>query len=184
MPRGRPSKQAAPAAGSSEEDPSSDVPVQTPMTESRDGEPVMKKPRGRPPKIEGKRSAVTPKAKTPKVKGNPMTSIADGVEYNTVAREWRLKWTADEEKSSLVHAQKAFDTLSDEIKGVHGVKNIQRVVCGSCNDFKVIISLPKTKFSEWEAANFSPEEKFISTVSAIPGVTNVETQTYTLMSML
>jgi hypothetical protein len=66
-----------------------------------------------------------------------MGTIVDGVEFDTVAREWRCKWSADNEKASLASAQKALDSVLAEVKAVDGVKGVQRVVCGGCLDFKV-----------------------------------------------
>ena len=64
-------------------------------------------------------------------------TIADGVEFDTVAREWRCKWSPDDDKASLVAAQKALEEVVADIKGVEGVKDVSRVVCGGCLDFKV-----------------------------------------------
>ena len=33
--------------------------------------------------------------------------ITDGVEFDTIAREWRLKWSAESDKASLAAVQKA-----------------------------------------------------------------------------
>ena len=70
-----------------------------------------------------------------------MNTIVNGVEFNTVAREWRCKWSADADKASLEAAQKVLDEYKAQVKAVAGVKNVQRVVCGGCLDFKVITSL-------------------------------------------
>ena len=78
-----------------------------------------------------------------------MITIAEGVEFNTIAREWRCKWSADGEKASLVAAQKTLQSALSSIKAVDGVKDVQRIVCGGCLDFKVITSLPADKFGEW-----------------------------------
>ena len=69
------------------------------------------------------------------------------------------------------------------MKAVKGVKSVQRVVCGGCLDFKVVTSLDAESFGAWEGAKFAPEETFLEKIKAIPGVTAVETQTYTLMQM-
>jgi hypothetical protein len=45
----------------------------------------------------------------------------------------------DNEKSSLVEAQKALNGIEGDLKKVDGVKGVQRVVCGGCLDFKVSI---------------------------------------------
>jgi hypothetical protein len=112
-----------------------------------------------------------------------MEKITEGVEFDMVAREWRCKWSPDNDKQSLQEAQKVLDEHLKYIKGVDGVKDVQRVVCGGCMDFKVIISLPAPKFGEWEKAMFAPEEDFLAKLKAIDGISLVETQTYTLMSM-
>ncbi|CAJ1958782.1 unnamed protein product [Cylindrotheca closterium] len=72
-----------------------------------------------------------------------MATIVDGVDFDTVAREWRCKWSSDDDKKSLAEAQKALNEILSEVKGVDGFKKIDRVVCGGCLDFKVI-----TKFLE------------------------------------
>lgn len=68
-----------------------------------------------------------------------MPVIAEGVEFDTIAREWRCKWSTDNDKASLVAAQKAINEVLAQVKGVDGVKSVQRVVCGGCLDFKVSV---------------------------------------------
>ena len=92
-----------------------------------------------------------------------------------------MKWSTDSDKVSLAAAQKTLDSMVSELKGIEGVKSVQRVVCGGCLDFKVIVALPADKFGSWEQRQFAPEEKFLTAVKAIPGISTVETQTYTLM---
>ncbi|KAL3944691.1 MAG: hypothetical protein SGBAC_001249 [Bacillariaceae sp.] len=112
-----------------------------------------------------------------------MVTITEGVEFDTVAREWRCKWSPDNDKKSLQEAQQLLTEVLKDLKAVDGVKDVQRVVCGGCMDFKVITSLPADKFGEWETAKFAPEESFLQKLKAIDGVMQVETQTFTLMSM-
>jgi hypothetical protein len=66
-----------------------------------------------------------------------MATITEGVDFDTVAREWRFKWSADNDKKSLAEAQKALNEILAEIKAVDGFKKVDRVVCGGCLDFKV-----------------------------------------------
>lgn len=112
-----------------------------------------------------------------------MVTITEGVEFDTVAREWRCKWSPDNDKKSLQEAQKLLNEVLATIKAVDGVKEVQRIVCGGCMDFKVVTSLPEDKFGDWEGAKFAPEEDFLAKLKAIDGITLVETQTYTLMPM-
>lgn len=68
---------------------------------------------------------------TPSASSRPSTAvgptIAEGVEFDTVAREWRCKWSPDNEKASLVEAQKALDEILADVKAVDGVKSVERV---------------------------------------------------------
>jgi phage tail sheath gpL-like len=73
-----------------------------------------------------------------------MPKITEGVEFDTIAREWRCKWSPDNDKHSLQELQAALVEFGPEIKQLDGVK-VQRIVCGGCMDFKVIISLPEGK---------------------------------------
>jgi hypothetical protein len=66
-----------------------------------------------------------------------MATIAEGVEFDTVAREWRCKWSTEREKASLVEAQRVLESVLQELKRVEGVIKVDRVVCGGCKDFKV-----------------------------------------------
>lgn len=112
-----------------------------------------------------------------------MVTITNGVEFDTIAREWRCKWSADHDKQSLQDAQVLLNDTLSTLKAIKGVKDVQRIVCGGCLDFKVITSLPITEFKEWESNEFTPEADFLTKLKAIDGITSVETQTYTLMPM-
>lgn len=110
-----------------------------------------------------------------------MPDITPNVSFDTVAREFRCKWSADGDKASLVAAQDLLSKHAATLKAVAGVKSVQRVVCGGCLDFKVIVALDAGAFGAWEAAGFAPEAELIASLKAIPGISSVETQTYTLM---
>lgn len=112
-----------------------------------------------------------------------MGVITEGVEFDTIAREWRCKWSGDDDKKSLQEAQKLILQVIDEVKGIDGVKSVQRVVCGGCLDFKIITSVDAAKFAAWGDSNFAPEESFLEKLKAISGISQVETQTYTIMPM-
>jgi hypothetical protein len=112
-----------------------------------------------------------------------MPVITEGVEFDTIAREWRCKWSADNDKKSLQEAQKLLSEYLSVIKVVDGVKSVQRVVCGGCLDFKVMIALEQPKFGSWSDQEFAPEKEFLAKLEAIEGISTVETQTYTLAPM-
>lgn len=110
-----------------------------------------------------------------------MPTICPGVEFNTIAREWRCKWSADNDKASLEALQKALNETMSKVSAVAGLRDVRRIVCGTCNDFKVVISMPADKFPDWEEKKFAPEEDFLEAIKKISGVSAVETQTYTTM---
>ena len=91
-----------------------------------------------------------------------MPTIVEGVDFDTVAREWRCKWSADNDKASLAAAQALLVKTKPEIDAVKGVKEVKRIVCGGCHDFKVIIALDAAVYGDWEAQ-----------VSDIPSVTPI-----------
>ena len=137
-----------------------------------------------PPPVPSPTKTVPPVATTPAATAPAaMIKITEGVEFNVIAREWRMKWSADNDKKSLQSVQLALDTLLPQIKSFDGVKSVERIVCGGCLDFKVIVSLPADKWGAWENAKFAPEEQFLTAVKAVEGITLVETQTYTKMTM-
>jgi hypothetical protein len=83
-----------------------------------------------------------------------MVTITEGVEFDTVAREWRMKWSADDNKKSLASVQETLNLFTNAIKNVSGVKSVQRVVCGGCLDYKVIVALEADKFAGWVSVQF------------------------------
>ena len=119
----------------------------------------------------------------PAKKVKTMQTITDGVEFDTIAREWRCKWSSDDDKKSLAEAQKALNEVLAEVKAVKGVLKVDRVVCGGCLDFKIITSLPADDFGDWEGKKFAPEETFLKKLESIDGISAIETQTYTIMPM-
>ena len=110
-------------------------------------------------------------------------TIAEGVEFDKIAREWRCKWSADNDKASLVEAQKALASVLPDIKKVDGLVEVERVVCGGCLDFKVVTTLSADKFGDWEGKEFAPESDFLKKLEGIDGISVIETQTYTKMPM-
>ncbi|KAJ8601225.1 hypothetical protein CTAYLR_003222 [Chrysophaeum taylorii] len=110
-----------------------------------------------------------------------MITITDGVDFDTVAREWRLKWS---DKDCLAAVHKLASQYFDAIKATKGFKGpLNRVVCGGCLDYKLIMPFTAEAFGDFEASGFGPEQEFLAKVKEIPGVSSVETQTFTFMPM-
>ena len=49
-----------------------------------------------------------------------MPTIVEGVDFDTVAREWRCKWSADNDKASLAAAQALLVKTKPDIAAVKG----------------------------------------------------------------
>ena len=112
-----------------------------------------------------------------------MGQITENVGFDSIAREMRCKWSADNDKASLSALQGVLEKHLPALKAVKGSKGVQRVVCGGCLDFKIITTLDADSFGAWEGANFEPEASILAEMKAIDGVSLVETQTFTLMPM-
>jgi hypothetical protein len=44
-----------------------------------------------------------------------MPNITDNVQFDTIAREWRCKWSEDNDKASLTSAQDAISEVLAEV---------------------------------------------------------------------
>ena len=76
------------------------------------------------------------------------------------------------------HADSNFDLV---VQGVPRDGTLRLSVC--CDLVKVIVSLDAESFGVWEKDNFAPEGAFLAALEAIEGISNVETQTFTLMPL-
>jgi len=110
----------------------------------------------------------------------PMAEVAAGVSFDVVAREWRCKWDTADDKASLVAAQALLAEYVERIKKLKGVREVKRVVCGGCHDFKVVSAFSKDAYDETVGGLEAP---FLEALGAISGITNVESQTYTFMTL-
>ena len=111
-----------------------------------------------------------------------MPSVCPGVNFDNIAREWRCKYSPDNDKKALQEAQKLFETYVEKLKALDGFVSLQRVVCGGCFDFKIITKLNAAGFGGWEESSFTVEKEFLAALEKIEGISNVETQTFTLES--
>merc|ERR1712167_442268 len=110
--------------------------------------------------------------------GTAMPEFTAGVSFNHVAREWRCKWDPESpEKKVLGELQAAVDV--EAIKAVAGVVSVQRVICGGCYDWKLIIKLTEPEFGPAiaeEGLIGNLEAAFMEKIKAIEGVSTIETQ--------
>ena len=108
-------------------------------------------------------------------------SIAEGVEYDAMTREWIATYSLEGDKSSLVACQLALESVVEDIYEVDGFKSVQRLVCEDDKEFRVITNVDATKFQEWENDDFFPEDVFFEMLSVIDGVQDVKARTSTMV---
>lgn len=111
--------------------------------------------------------------------------LANGaMSFDRVCREWRCKYTGDKATSESLEAiSKLVDEYLPEIKSSSADAKVNRLVCGSCLDFKLMTTVPLDDFGPWEEKAFAPEAEFLEKLKAIEGVSQVETQTITNMEI-
>ncbi|GMI45334.1 hypothetical protein TrCOL_g3260 [Triparma columacea] len=109
--------------------------------------------------------------------------LANGkMSFNRVCREWRCKYEGDKSTSeSLSAISDVVDEFLPAIKGVSSDVTVNRLVCGACLDFKLMVTVPLDDYGPWEGGGHVPESDFIAKLKAIEGVSQVETQTITNM---
>ena len=111
--------------------------------------------------------------------------LANGaMSFNRVCREWRCKYDGDKATSASLEAiAKLVDENLPDIKKASDDMTVNRLICGGCLDFKLMMTVPLADFGPWEEAGFPPEEAFLAALTAIDGVSVVETQTITNMEL-
>ena len=109
--------------------------------------------------------------------------LANGsMSFDRVCREWRCKYEGDKSDSKSLEAiAGVVDEYLAEIKAVSPGATVNRLVCGGCLDFKLMTTVPLEDFGAWEEKEFAPEKDFLRKITAIDGVSQVETQTITNM---
>ena len=111
--------------------------------------------------------------------------LANGaMSFNRVCREWRCKYEGDKATSESLEAiAKVVDEFLPTIKGISKDITVNRLVCGGCLDFKLMMTVPLDDFGPWEESGYAPEAEFLEKIKAIDGVSQVETQTITNMEI-
>ena len=72
------------------------------------------------------------------------------VQFEHIAREWRMKYSENGLKGGAVEQDKLFKSkYLAQVKALEGFKSVDRVVCGGCNDFKLVVKLNKPGWEKW-----------------------------------
>lgn len=109
-----------------------------------------------------------------------------GVAFETVAREWRCKYSPGEdggpgESTSLKACNDLLMEYLPKLKALPGAE-VTRQVCGGCLDFKVSITQPLEEHGAF-MADLALEEEFMGKLKAIDGTSQHETQEITFVKM-
>eukprot|EP00039_Didymoeca_costata_P019401 m.337397 g.337397 ORF g.337397 m.337397 type:complete len:180 (+) comp18117_c0_seq1:99-638(+) len=112
-----------------------------------------------------------------------MGAFTEGVEFTILAREIRCKWGSDH-KDVLQKLQAIITQNLSKIKAIPGFTSIQRIICGGCYDFKIIMAFKEGSFDDSETSALGKLEKsMLESMKALEHIDKVETQTYTLTDM-
>ena len=111
----------------------------------------------------------------------PMHTQGPGVAYDTVAREWRCKWSADNDGASVGQVQQVWEAMATRVRAIPGVVRVQRMCCGTCMEYKIVISMRARSYPAWEARDHEPEAEFLQLIGAIDGVSAATAQLYSIM---
>ena len=111
------------------------------------------------------------------------THTGANITFDKVAREWRCKYAADAsggpaDSASLKAAEELLQSYLPTLKALPNAE-VTRVMCGGCHDFKIVVNQPCADHDAWKASDYAPEQEFIAKLSAIEGISAVETQEYT-----
>ena len=114
------------------------------------------------------------------LKAEPVPLANGAMSFDRVCREWRCKYTGDKSDSESLEAiAKVVDEYLPKIKEASSGATVNRLVCGSCLDFKLMTTVPLEDFGPWEEKEFAPEGEFLAKLKEIEGVSQIETQTIT-----
>ena len=89
--------------------------------------------------------------------------LANGaMSFDRVCREWRCKYTGNKSDSESLEAiAKVVDEYLPQIKAVSEGATVNRLVCGSCLDFKLMTTVPLADYGPWEEKGHAPEAEFL-----------------------
>ena len=107
-----------------------------------------------------------------------MPHVAWKVWFDTVVREYRLKWNGS--MKALAKVQKDVDENLPEMGDEDGFKWAHRVVCTEKFEYRLLVQLHEYVFGSWQLKDYDPEEDFLDDLKAIDHVTDVETSNATL----
>ncbi len=115
------------------------------------------------------------------LRGGALIEQAPGVHYDTVAREWRCRV---DERATLGAVQARWEPFAARVAAVPGLVKAERLCCGTCNDFRILVSVRAEAYAQWRAREHEPEAEFLAAMRNCPGVREVHSQLLSVMDAL
>merc|ERR1712028_209047 len=97
-----------------------------------------------------------------------LSTMAFFVDFDTLGREFRCKWSQDDNNASLEGLQGVSTKHLAALKAIEGVKSV--------------VEISAEGHGPWSEGKYAPEADILADMSAVAGASAVETQTYTFMS--
>ena len=104
---------------------------------------------------------------------------APGIWYDTVAREWRCRV---DERKTLGEVQRIWEEqFAHRTAHLPGCIRVQRLCCGTCLDYRIVVSMRADAYDSWKLQGHSPEAEFLGKLRECTGVTEVQSQLLSIM---
>ena len=73
-----------------------------------------------------------------------------------------------------------YDAIKEEIKSTKGVLSVRMLMCSTCCDFKIQVTMDADVYGEWKEGGHKPEEAFLQALMEVEGVDSAEAQLYSI----
>ena len=103
---------------------------------------------------------------------------APDILYDMVAREWRCKVAT---RDGLGVAQRAWAAFSEQTRQIPGVVRVQRLCCGTCLDFRIVVTMKADAYKAWKSREHHPESEVLDALRASEGCSEVRSQLLSIM---
>ena len=84
-------------------------------------------------------------------------------------------------RDDLGVAQEAWQPFTHFVAQIPGVIRVQRLCCGHCLDFRIVVTMHADAYSSWKALDHYPEANVLSALRASPGCSDVQSQLLSIM---
>lgn len=114
----------------------------------------------------------------PNVHPEKLLTQAPDILYDKVAREWRCKVA---NRDGLGVAQKAWASFAEQTRHIEGVVRVQRLCCGTCLDFRIVVTMKADAYEAWKSRDHHPESEVLDALRTSEGCSEVRSQLLSIM---